>query len=1097
MKKLLVPAIFLLMNYGFSQEKIPFIDYEKLIEEASLNGREGKNEKVLEILNQVNKNDSTYCSVLITKSYYLLNLKRFEEAIEVVEEGFGRDCPDSNLSYFMNKGVALESLERLEEATELYDNAIKIYPKNAQLWNNKGIVLEKLERTKEAIEAYQRAILYQPTYRKPHLQLGNILYRQEKMAQAIMCFNTYLLLEPDADDAFNILSSLNNLVISRNTNTANPELLISPDDDSFDMVDLVLENKLALNANYEMKNKINIPIIKQNHALLDQLKDYEGAGGFWSQTYVPLYQWISETDSFDNFAYTLSFSIQNEDYKKVVEKNIDGVKSFIEAFQTKWRELLSRSTFRPEKEEQGHSYYYLNSNLEAVGKMEGEKTVGEWKFYNADGSYGGKGTFNNEGTRQGTWIWYYLNGNRKEVGNYSKGLLQGENLGYYENGKSKYIANFLNDEHDGEYRYFNEKGAMLQKKYFKEGKLGGIYQAYFAVGEDLPEFYVPYKEGKIEEKFIEYYANGDVYEESLFKNGEQNGAEKKYNFNKSLFSEINYVDGQPVGTHKTFFSNGNLKESGQYENGLFQGDFKTFYSDGSLASESNFDKGDFNGPYKFFDTDGKLHYEYDYNKGKIIAFIFYKKDGSIIDKGSKKGGEFFYKGYTPQEILNIEGLYDVKGGKTGKWNFYTSNGVLEFTGNYLEDLTVGEYREYFLNGETKAISNYENGNLSGYYVEYHPNEKMKSQGWYKDNLRVGEWRDYYIDGKLYAINNYHKGNFHGDQEFYGVSGSLTSITSYKYGEAVTDKYYNKAGEAFQVINYEVKENKYVLSTNHFNGKLQSTSSYINGVKHGPYEYYDFEGNKTIKGNYLNGSEHGEWTWFHPNGEIERISTYEEGKLNGEVKDFYDNGTLESLYFYDYGQLTGQWVSFYRNGEKETVTNYLNSENHGRKEFYSPSGKLQLVRFYDHGRLTGYSYNDKDGKELPMIELLNETGKIIAYYDNGNTSRQMEYMNGVLVNTYKAFYYDGKLENEITYENGSYNGPFTEYYANGKKKTDQEYVYDHLNGKVSLYHENGNLKEESSYINNVREGNATHYDENGKLIKKEEYLNDEVYSIEVL
>jgi uncharacterized protein len=1096
MKKLLLSAIILLGNYGFSQEKIPFVDFEKLKEEIALGLEEGDFQKPLEILDRVNQNDSTYCEILVTKSYYLLNLNEFEEALEVVEEGMGRDCSSSNLSYMINKGVALENLERLEDANELYDEAIKIFPKNALLWNNKGVVLEKLDRVEEAINAYQRAIMYSPTYRKPHLRLGNISYKQEKMAQAMLCFNTYLLLEPDADDAFNILSSFNNLVISKNPNSANPNLSLSQDDDSFEMIDLILENKIALNEGYEIGNKINVPLVKQNHALLDQLQTFEGEGGFWSQTYVPLYQWVLESGSFDNFIYTLSYSIQNDDYKKIIEKNIEGVKGFVGDFQNKWGELLSQSTYRPDPKDEGLFYNYLNSYVEAVGKAEGQKTVGEWKFYLENGSYGGKGYFNDKGERQDTWTWYYQNGQIKEVGNYSQGLLQGENLGYYENGRPKYVANFLNDKLDGEYLYFNERGAMMQKKNFKAGELEGLFQSFFAVGEELLEFHVPYKADKIEDKLIEYYANGEIYEEGIYRDGELNGSEKSYNFNRSLFSEIKYENGQPVGEYKTYYSNQNIKESGQYLDGVFHGPFKTYFFDGTLASELNYNKGELHGLYRFYDKDGKLYHDYEYKKGKIVAYSFYNKAGEVIDKGSKKGGEFFYRGYTPLGILNVEGLYDISGGKTGRWKFYTSNGVLEAEGDFLNDMNSGEYREYFLNGEVNAISNYDNGVLSGYFVKYHPNGNMQSQGWFQDDQRVGEWRDYYINGELLSINYYHKGDYHGEQEYYGVSGNLSHKTTYKFGNAMKDAFYDKSGKVFETIDYDLQDGKYQLTNHHFNGEISSTTTFLNGIKHGLFVYFDFDGKKIIEGNFLNGNEHGEWNWYHPNGQVERKAIYDEGKLHGEVRDFYDTGAKEGEYYYEYGEPSGIWSSYYHTGEKETVTHYLNGENHGRKEFYSPAGKLQLVRFYNNDRLIGYSYEDEKGKEHPMIELPNETGIIKAYYDNGNVSRQMEYKNGVMVNSYSAFYYDGTPETHITYKDGFYNGAFTEYYPNGNKRQEKHFLYDNLHGKVIVYHENGNIKEERTYINNAREGNTGYYDESGELIKKEDYINDEVFSSEV-
>ena len=74
----------LVANLGFSQEKIPFIDYNDVIKKISI---EKGNDKILTIINTLNKNDSAYFSLLVSKSYYLLQLKKFEEALDVINEG--------------------------------------------------------------------------------------------------------------------------------------------------------------------------------------------------------------------------------------------------------------------------------------------------------------------------------------------------------------------------------------------------------------------------------------------------------------------------------------------------------------------------------------------------------------------------------------------------------------------------------------------------------------------------------------------------------------------------------------------------------------------------------------------------------------------------------------------------------------------------------------------------------------------------------------------------------------------------------------------------------------------------------------------------
>ena len=292
----------------------------------------------------------------------------------------------------------------------------------------------------------------------------------------------YLLLSYDEDGAFNTLKSLNNIVSDKNENEANPDFQISPDDESFEDIDLVINNKIALNKDYETGNKINISLTKQNHALLAQLEDFEGNGGFWDKKYVPLFNWIRENNRFDDFTYTLSYSIQNEKYMKVIEQNKKEIASFINSFYTKWYSILKENTVLFESKKQEVTYNYYNGYVEGIGKTYNETSVGKWIFYNENGQLKANGEYNNQGKKTGKWTWFYKTGKTKETAIYENDILNGENLQYHENGKPYIISNYENDKLNGEYKYYNDKGALVQHKYFKDGELDGLYKSFFNVG---------------------------------------------------------------------------------------------------------------------------------------------------------------------------------------------------------------------------------------------------------------------------------------------------------------------------------------------------------------------------------------------------------------------------------------------------------------------------------------------------------------------------------------------------------------------------------------------------------------------------------------
>jgi len=1086
---------FLISFKSLAQDKIPFIDYDEIISEASEAKQENDNEKVIEILNKVNKNDSTYCSILITKSYYLINSEKYEEAINVADEGLSLNCYDSNLSFYINKGLAHAYLQKYEEAIKIYNEGLKIYPNYYLLWHNKAAALEELDKIEEATNAYQKAITFNPTYARPHLQLGNLCYKQELLTQALMCYNMYLLLTFDEDSAFNTLKSINNLVAEKNENEANPAIQISEDDEAFEDIDLILSNKIALNKNYETGNKINISLTKQNHALLTQLEDFEGNGGFWDKKYVPFFKWINENNLFDDFTYTLSYAIQNEKYMKIIKQKEKEIATFSDLLHNKWPSILKDNNVLFDGKKQEVVYNYYNGYVQAVGKMNNDVSYGKWEFYNENGLLTSYGEYNDIGERIGNWTWLHKNNNIKETAVYENGVLNGENFQFYENGKPYIIASYLKGKLNGEYKYCNDKGALIQKKYFKDGELDGLYKSFFAVGEDLLEFHIPYKNGLVENLATEYYANGVVYAEMPFSDGIRVGIEKKYFWNKNLSSEISYQNGELNGPYKSYYSNGNTYEVGQSLDNFYNGPWKSYYYDGTLESDFIYDKGYVDGEYKYYDTDGKPYYDYLYRKGEIIEYKYFDKAGGILSEGRKKGGEFQFTGYHPNGNLLSKGLYNIKGGKEGAWAFFSKNGVLTSKGTYTENKIIGDYVTYYKNGEIETKTEYVNDSLSGYYVEYYKNGQLKRQGWNKDNFAHGEWRSYYIDGTLEIINFYHKDQLHGIQEFYSVEGKLDRTYKYKFGELITETYYDNKSNVLGVINYKPEENNFTLEYVYENKKTATKIDYVNGIKHGKYLAYDFYGNKALEGNYVNGEQNGKWIWYHENGKIESTRNYLNGNLNGECIDYYEDGAIEANLFYDYGKSTGTWITYHENGKKARSTEYTNDLMHGRRIFYDNSGKLQLIRFYNHGAIIGYSYLDEDSKELPMIPIKNETAKIKSYFDNGKVARDLEYKNGDLVNTYKEYYYSGQIENTMQFVANEYDGNDVEYYQNGNIRSEHQYQMGVLQGLTKNYHENGKLKEEIIYRNGERTGEAKYYNENEKLTKKEFYFNGEIYKSE--
>lgn len=451
MKNLWFWLILLTFQLGFAQEKIPLIDYNSVMEEASTMYQKGDLEGVVETLSRINKNDSTYSTVLVKKSYYQLQLGKYDEAIALCNEGLASNTQKNRNGFFINKTVSYYSSEQYEKALEVVDEALKEFPKNRKLWYNKALIYESMGKTEEAIALYKKTILLDPNYKLPHLKLGNLAYKQHKMAQALMCFNMYILLEPDAENAKPLLNQLNNLVTVKNANEVSEGISVSKDDSAFEEIDLILNQKVAINDGYDTGNEIDMALMKQTHALFTTLANFKGNDGFWDRKYVPFYQWVMNEGHFNDYTYTLTFSLDNEEYQKTITKNTDNIIAFLDLAKNKWAEILKNNPTKKGNKEVTLINFYENNYLRAEGEEINGSFVGDWKFYSPEAWITADGKFDTKGERHEKWIWYHENGTVKETAVYNHGTLEGPYLTYHENGRKKVITQYKNDKLDGEY----------------------------------------------------------------------------------------------------------------------------------------------------------------------------------------------------------------------------------------------------------------------------------------------------------------------------------------------------------------------------------------------------------------------------------------------------------------------------------------------------------------------------------------------------------------------------------------------------------------------------------------------------------------------
>ncbi len=92
----------------------------------------------------------------LKKGIALEIINKHEEAIKAYDKVIEID--PQYFEAWTNKGNALKELGNNDEAIKAYDKAIEINPQDSDAWNNKGFAFDNLNKPDEAIKAFENAI---------------------------------------------------------------------------------------------------------------------------------------------------------------------------------------------------------------------------------------------------------------------------------------------------------------------------------------------------------------------------------------------------------------------------------------------------------------------------------------------------------------------------------------------------------------------------------------------------------------------------------------------------------------------------------------------------------------------------------------------------------------------------------------------------------------------------------------------------------------------------------------------------------------------------------------------------------------------------
>jgi antitoxin component YwqK of YwqJK toxin-antitoxin module/tetratricopeptide (TPR) repeat protein len=1046
-------------------------------------------DKAFEKFASINYNDTAYFDAQFKALTIASEQKQYDTVLDIANTVLASRAYNPYKAYFLNnKGRALNGMERYEEAAEVYEQALTEYPDYYLLHHNSGNNLYDMEKYDEAMQAYQTAIMYNPRYFGSHLKIALMCAEVGELTKAALAMNMVLMLESSAPNAVNYIAILEG-IYEGSFETKDYKINFVEEED-FEDIDVLIENKIAQNKGYKVKCKLQFSFIKTNHLVFEKIDYIEGDNGFWNQNYVQFFKSLYKAKQFPYYSYYNCVTIEDGSIQNVIKKNLSKTKAFISWGVSELITMMNERTLRIDgKYVANNMSHYGGYGFGEVGEMKNGRHVGPYTTYNGDGIITSQGELDDMGALTGEWKFYDDKGYLTTIANFANNELEGDRTTYFENGSRRVAMTVKDNKIVGKKQEFYLCDQLYSEvEYNDQGIEEGPGSYYYAIGVKSHDMNL--KDGYLDGEYKQYYDNGQLYVNATYSDGKIVGAYESFYYSGKPYSKGNYEDGNQVGKWTYLHENGELIEEGEFKDGYRIGVWKEFNDEGKIIEEVDYgETGKKTGIYRQFDNDGNLILELTYKGSDIIAYKNFDKDGNVLSEGEKKKKSMDFIMYHTKDVPKLRGAY-YKGNEYGLWERFNEYGVLVEEYSYNEDgYLEGEYKEFFDNGELEVISTYKDGYMDGPFTEYYKNGKVYSEGWYVEGEPVGEWVGYHRDGTVRTRRYFTEGELNGELIFYDESGKVTEISKYFYGNYEGGYNFDTTGN----IIYEIMLDKGAGEAKwlDFQGNVMTHHFYKGGVQHGKCEYYYGNGQISSEGEKFNGKEVGEWKYYFRDGSVSGHGSYVDGDDEGVWTWYYEGGQKSSETEYHNGERHGFRKFYYQNGEMESWSNYKYGLRHGEQKYYDELGQLQLVRYYHFGTFLGYAYPGSNGELVEMIPYTKNL-EIKSYFKNGKVSHESTFKDGFYQGTSKYYHSNGKVAEEKEYVNGSLNGDYKEYYASGKIKKHYEYLDGDFHGENKKYYENGKLKSLERYKLDSKWGWAEYYNEDGSLKEKVYYYEGREY-----
>lgn len=1060
MKLIVLLATAVLCSVQANAQMDSLINSGKVIEKGEQYYDSNRFELAIQEFRKIDPRDTNYLLALSKLAPAYVDLKKYEEAIAMCDEGLSKPSSYRRL-FLVYKGKAFEGQQKNDNARQSYETAIREFPFYFYSYYSLGVLDMKLNEYEAAEALFFKVLSVNPFHAGSHNYLGQIAMLRGEKVRAMFALGVYM--------AINNSNNARLIELERFVkNEWMEEKKLPPSGNNpFSRYDEYIRSRIAMEKEYRTAIPIEAGIVRQYQLLFELLGQSSVTGSDpWTKFYLPIYDQLRKSGHQQAFIYHIlkSTSIEQvKTWRNANEKSLNAMYPVINKAIQKNREMQTLP------ESWGYNgpvtAWYSNDNaLEALGmENQSSERTGKWYYYNESGFRTAEGTYV-KGRKTGLWKYYDEYGQFNSTVNYDNG----ETVKYYPEGGISQKYTQRNDKIMGRADVFYRCGNLKESLVYQDGKINGAGKMYFENGKTSVDY--RYHMDSLEGEYVMWSENGNKKSIESYKKGKAEGAYTAYFSNGRKKTEGTYRNNQAEGRWTYYYENGKMKERSQYKENLQEGLCEIFNQAGELIETILFKEGKRHGDNIIY-KNGKPFVSSHYDNDLVLSVTIYNPDGSVFDTTKGEGGNFSGHSYYSQ--TEISGDFTVRNGKlSGISKAYYRNGMVKSEYEYKDGRLDGVAKEYHENGKLKSRLHYAEGQGHGLYEEFYFFGVIKSKGWYQYGSKEQRWLTYFPNGTLETDTYFLNDEATGYQKSYAPDGKLYSMVIYDEDGKIKDMIrYNRNGE---ITTQTERKGAGIMEVTQksSSGKLLYSSSLLCNMLDGPTTFYFPDGKIQNQNYYLSGNSLDKgYKSYSPAGTLRVDISEFNSSHHTRITWYYPNGKAETVGFRTLdGERDSLYIHFNEDGTQYRKSYYVNGKLEGISQQAGPDGILYMEKKYENGDMVAYRVFGPDGK-LGEWNAFKGNESVVAKYPNGKIACEEGYKDGKLSGVRRVYFSTGQLATQYIFVDGNFEGEFVEYHVNGKLKEKGTYKNDEYEGKLEYYNINGVLELRSNYIFGLLNGTS--------------------------